>query len=60
MSITLLDRTARLLDLPPQPLGPQSQRESLGDARGLNIYTDRGRGKFQRNHRGGPRSSQDL
>ena len=52
MAITLEERTARLLDLPPQPLGPQPQRESLGDSRGLSVYTDRGRGSFPQDRRG--------
>jgi hypothetical protein len=52
MSVKLRDPTAGLLDLPPQPLGPEPLRESHGDSRGSTLYTDRGRGKFQRNRRG--------
>lgn len=46
MSVTLRDPTAHLLDLPPQPLGPEPLRESHGDSRGSTLYTDRGRGEF--------------
>jgi len=56
MSTTLRDPTARLLDLPLQPLGPLPHRESHGDPRGgfLDFFTDRGRGQFQRNRRNRP------
>jgi hypothetical protein len=53
MSTTLRDPTARLLDLPLQSLGPLPLRESPGDPRGgfVNVFTDRGRGRFPRNRR---------
>jgi hypothetical protein len=51
MSITLRDPTARLLDLPSQPLGPLPQREPPDDPKGHTVYTDRGRGLFRRHRR---------
>jgi hypothetical protein len=54
MSTTLLDRTARLLDLPPQQLGPLQEKGSHGEPRGFTVLTDRGKGTFHRDRRGGP------
>jgi hypothetical protein len=48
MSTTLRDPTARLLDLPPQALGPPSQKDASDDPRRSTLYTDRGRGEFRR------------
>jgi hypothetical protein len=57
MSTTLRDPTARLLDYPPQLLGPLQQREQRGDQRRSTALTDRGRGEFRRNRRGAPAGS---
>ena len=51
MPTTLRDPTARLLDLPSQPLGPLPQKDAPDDPTGSTIYTDRGKGVFQRSRR---------
>jgi hypothetical protein len=51
MSTTLQDPTARLLDLPSQPLGPLPQKDAHDDPTGTTVYTDRGRGVFRRPRR---------
>jgi hypothetical protein len=48
MPTTLQDPTARLLDLPAQPLGPLPQTDAPDDPKGSTVYTDRGRGEFRR------------
>ena len=35
MAITLLDPADRLLDLPPQPLGPSAPAKPAGDSEGF-------------------------
>jgi hypothetical protein len=63
MSIALQDRTARLLDLPPQRLGPLQERASQNGPGGSSVSTDRGRGTFHRIRRGSrplPRETRSI
>jgi hypothetical protein len=60
MSTTLLDAPAHLLNLPPQPLGPQVATGPRTASRRLTIHTPRGRGVFPSGLRRGPISRLDL
>ena len=60
MSTTLLDAPAHLLNLPPQPLGPQVVTERHTASRQLTIHSLRGRGVFPSGLRRGPISRLDL
>lgn len=60
MDTTLLDEPTRLLDLPPQPLGPQALTELRTASRRLTKHTPRGKGESPTGYRSGLRSRNDL